>query len=162
MSIRNLVESCDVADRRTRELIDVLTQLVNDDAVQYLVTSAHGPEPIIVGCSRSWCERCGYSASEVVNRSCRFLQGPETDGKKLNHMRQAWDTRESSYLEVINYDKNGNSFLNKFVAVPLNGKDGHTVFYASIHEPSIQVLRRLSAIMYDNHINTIHGMETSL
>ena len=73
--------------------------------------------------------------SEVVNRNCRFLQGPETDPKAVLSIKKAVQFRliythesiETCSLQVmelepisivlLNYRKDGTPFINEFYMV---------------------------------------------
>lgn len=76
--------------------------------------------------------RTGYTLQEVIGKTPRFLQGPETNREVLDSVRECIARGESCTKEVLNYTKHGKKFwlkmninpvfneynkLHKFVAV---------------------------------------------
>ena len=59
----------------------------NDDSAR-IITTASSPYTIIK-VSRGWCEMTGFSATEAVGRTCKILQGPETDFSRLRTMMES-------------------------------------------------------------------------
>lgn len=64
-------------------------------------------------------KRTGYSFSEVVGKTPRILQGPETDRKTLDRIRTAINTGQSVTEEVLNYTKDGRKFWLKLNINPV-------------------------------------------
>lgn len=54
--------------------------------------------------------RTGYTMDEVIGKTPRTLQGPETSRSTLDVFRNAIDARESVTAEVLNYAKDGTTF----------------------------------------------------
>jgi PAS domain S-box-containing protein len=55
----------------------------------------------------------GYSASEVLGRNCRFLQGADTDQRGLTEIREAIRERRDVRVVLKNYRKDGTLFWNE-------------------------------------------------
>ena len=54
----------------------------------------------------------GYSIEETVGHNCRFLQGPDTEPEKLAHIRRCINAGERCTVQLKNYRKNGEEFIN--------------------------------------------------
>ena len=63
----------------------------NDDSARIITTAA--PPYTIIKVSRGWCEMTGFSAAEAVGRTCKILQGPETDFSRLRVMMSSVQVR---------------------------------------------------------------------
>lgn len=61
----------------------------------------------------------GYSREEVLQRNCRFLQGPARDQAGVHEIRRA--IREGTHCKVLlrNYHKDGTLFWNELIMSPI-------------------------------------------
>ena len=71
----------------------------------------------------------GYSASEVIGRNCRFLQGEDTSQTVLGELRAALISREPVTVELVNYRKDGAPFLNQLSVSPIRDHAGDVVYF---------------------------------
>lgn len=71
----------------------------------------------------------GYERHEVVNRNCRFLQGPKTDKWIVETMRRAIAEQRDIGVDLINYRKDGSTFWNALHISPLFGDQGELQFF---------------------------------
>lgn len=55
----------------------------------FVVTDPSLPDNPIVYASQGFLNLTGYSLDQILGRNCRFLQGPETDPKAVEHIRNA-------------------------------------------------------------------------
>ncbi|KAK4229364.1 PAS domain-containing protein [Podospora fimiseda] len=90
-------------------------------------------QPIIYA-SPSFLELTGYNMHEVLNRNCRFLQGPprehvkpksarkHVDEKTIKKMRKAVDRNQELQIKVTNFKKNGQKFTNYLTMIPIQWK----------------------------------------
>ncbi|KAK1759487.1 hypothetical protein QBC47DRAFT_292482 [Echria macrotheca] len=81
----------------------------------------------------------GYTLDEVRGKNCRFLQAPPEAGPvrprsarryvakdTIRKMRKALDKRAELQVEVVNFKKNGESFVNILTMIPVV-VDGRTL-----------------------------------
>ncbi|MFC7227583.1 PAS domain-containing protein [Salinirubellus salinus] len=66
----------------------------------------------------------GYTASEVLGRNCRFLQGEGTDPLSVTRFREALDRAEPRVVELRNYRKDGSPFWNRVELAPVEDEAG--------------------------------------
>ncbi|NJM49377.1 MAG: PAS domain-containing protein, partial [Alkalinema sp. RU_4_3] len=66
----------------------------------------------------------GYSPAEVLGKTPRILQGPNTSQTELQKIRKALAHWEAVTVEVINYRKDGSEFWNEFSLVPVADSSG--------------------------------------
>jgi len=74
----------------------------------------------------------GYDRSDVMGRNCRFLQGPNTDKKTVDIIKNAILTKKSCSVTLLNYKKDGSKFWNRLSIVPLVGENGEVSHFAGI------------------------------
>ena len=75
----------------------------------------------------------GFERSELMNHSCRLLQGPLTDSSTLDAMRIAQDQGREFSADVLNYRKDGQPFWVAVSIYPLrNPNDVLTHFVAVV------------------------------
>ena len=68
------------------------------------------PGPRIVFVNEAFERRTGYTREEVLGRTPRLLQGPDTQRGELDHIRAALEQWEPVRVDLINYKKNGDPF----------------------------------------------------
>lgn len=84
----------------------------------------------IVYASDPFMELTGYSQSEAIGRNCRFLQAPGgkvrpkstrkyVDKDLIKKMRRAVEINNEISVEVTNFKKNGQKFVNLLTMIPV-------------------------------------------
>lgn len=86
----------------------------------------------------AWSKLCGYSSEEAVGKTCRILQGPGTCVNTLRAVTAACEKQESVACKLLNYTRNGHTFINMLIVSPLTGADGRvTHLLGTLHPESI-------------------------
>ena len=117
----------DVTDRvsaeRERQL---LAAAVEQAAESIIVTDAEldAPGPRTIYANRAHCRLFGYGLDEIVGRSPRMYQGPETDRAVLDRIRRRLEAGEEVNSETVNYRKDGTAFTLQWEIAPVRGEDG--------------------------------------
>ena len=68
------------------------------------------PGPRIVFVNEAFERRTGYSPEEVLGRTPRLLQGPNTQREELDRIRVAMEQWQPARVDLINYKKSGEPF----------------------------------------------------
>nr|AML79331.1 putative LOV domain-containing protein [Chlamydomonas sp. BC-2016] len=97
--------------------------------------------PIVFASSKFY-ELTGYTTNEVLGRNCRFLQGPETERRKVTEIRDAIREHRPCQVCILNYKKNGERFWNQFHLSPLHDEAGHLVHYVGIQADVTSVIEQ--------------------
>ncbi|MCB0081879.1 MAG: PAS domain-containing protein, partial [Caldilineaceae bacterium] len=103
------------------------------DAV--LITEAEPlsePGPKIVYANEAFCHMTGYTAAEVIGRSPRFLQGPKTNRRPLDKIRQALINKTPIRIKLINYRKDGTHFWIDLSITPVFDDGGQLTHFTAI------------------------------
>jgi len=91
--------------------------------VAVLVSEAHGGLPLVY-CNNAAARLTRYSVSEMLGRSCRFLQGPDTEDEAVGRLSASLRAAESASVELTNYRKDGSQFRNALFLQPVHDSCG--------------------------------------
>ena len=89
-----------------------------------LITDCQQTDDPIIYVNKYFLEMSGYDESEILGKNCRFMQGKETDTESLKKLAMAMERRESVTVQMINYRKNGEQFINEFTISPVKNQNG--------------------------------------
>ena len=106
-------------------------------AMPMLITGAHRDDNPILFVNEAFSRLTGYAREEVVGRNCRFLQGPDTDPRTVQEIREKVAAGEPVEVEILNYRKDGSAFWNALVISPVRDEAGELLyFFASQYDVS--------------------------
>lgn len=115
--------------------LKLLESVITNTKDAILITEAEpidSPGPKILYVNKAFTTMTGYSAEEVLGKTPRILQGPETDRNELDRLRNCLKNWEPCEIEIINYKKNGEPFWINFSIIPIARKDGFFTHWISI------------------------------
>ena len=101
------------ARHKSQELLRLLESSIarlNDIVIITEAGPFNAPGPRIVFVNEAFERRTGYTPQEVLGRTPRLLQGPGTQRKELDRIRQAMEQWQPARVDLINYKKNGEAF----------------------------------------------------
>ena len=112
----------DVTERRQSERERRLLQAAVEQADESLVITEKRldpPGPRFVYVNPAFTRLTGYEPEEVIGKTPRILQGPETDRAETDRLKR--DLKEKGHFrgEAINYCKDGTTFVNEWHIAPL-------------------------------------------
>ena len=84
-----------------------------------VLTDANQPDNPIIYVNPAFEAMTGYSASDVIGRNCRFLQGHDADQAALNNLRAALKEQRECHVTLRNYRKDGTLFWNELYIAPV-------------------------------------------
>lgn len=96
-----------------------------------ITDSKAGNDPIIFA-NKAFYDLTGYKEHEVIGKNCRFLQGPDTDPKTVDAIRQAIRQQKSLEVVVQNYAKDGRPFWNDLVMSPMFDETGALTHFVGL------------------------------
>ncbi len=114
------------------KLLEAAVSRLNDIV---LITEAEPiaePGPRIVFVNDAFERRTGYSREEVLGKSPRFLQGPNTQRDELDRIGAAMAKWQPVRAELINYSKSGEEFWIELDIVPLADSKGWFTHWVAV------------------------------
>jgi PAS domain S-box-containing protein len=103
-----------------------------------VISDATLPGMPIIFMSHQFEEQTGYSENEVLDRSCRFLQGPGTDPESVEAIRTALANGNALTVDLLNYRKDGAEFWNRLRLRPIRSREGKVRYYVGFQNPISQ------------------------
>lgn len=127
----------DVTEEHVRnEHVRLLNSAVENMSDILLITEASpldGPDSLRIRYVNDAFERIsGYSASEVIGRCPRFLQGPRTERRELGRIRSALERHEKVRTELINYTRDGREYWVEIDIFPLVDGVGNLTHFVAL------------------------------
>eukprot|EP00227_Mantoniella_beaufortii_P008260 CAMPEP_0197586716 /NCGR_PEP_ID=MMETSP1326-20131121/8598_1 /TAXON_ID=1155430 /ORGANISM="Genus nov. species nov., Strain RCC2288" /LENGTH=641 /DNA_ID=CAMNT_0043151375 /DNA_START=273 /DNA_END=2194 /DNA_ORIENTATION=+ len=90
------------------------------------------PDCPIVYASDGFLKMTGYSAAEVLNRNCRFLQGKDTKREDVMAISNAVKNGERITVRLLNYRKDGTPFWNLLTVAPVKLANGQVAKFIGV------------------------------
>ncbi|HWU83906.1 MAG TPA: PAS domain S-box protein, partial [Rhodocyclaceae bacterium] len=90
------------------------------------------PGPRMLFVNEAFTRLTGYTAAEVLGKTPRILQGPNTQRAELERIRTALKERQPVRAELLNYRKNGEEYWVEVEIVPIPDADGTVRHLAAI------------------------------
>jgi len=93
------------------------------------------PDNPMIFVSEEFEAQTGYSPEEAIGRNCRFLQGPETSEDAIQAIRHGLRAETRFVIDILNYRKDGSTFMNRLRIRPIYDMDGRLMFFAGAQNP---------------------------
>ena len=120
------VIQCNIRDitarKQAAQQLTLLNSCVANLNEMIVITEAEpltGAGPAIVFVNAAFERITGYTSTEALGRSPRFLQGKNTDQRILAEMHHALEQRQAIRRQLINYHKNGAEYWVDMDIVPV-------------------------------------------
>ncbi len=107
----------------------MLLETIRHARLPLCITDPTLPDNPIVFANTAFCDLTGYTVEEVVGRNCRFLQGADTTPESIAQIRRIIHERRVDTVEIVNYRKDGSTFLNALQLGPILDEDREPMLY---------------------------------
>lgn len=94
----------------------------------FCITDPHDADNPVVYASDGLACLTGYAVQDIVNKNCRFMQGPGTRASGIDRIRDAMAKNKEFSELVLNFKKDGRPFWNLIFVAPLLGLDGEVAY----------------------------------
>lgn len=74
----------------------------------------------------------GHSATDVLGRNCRFLEGPDTDPATLDTLRDAIREKREVTVQLLNHSRDGTPFGNRLSITPVRNASGAVTHFIGV------------------------------
>lgn len=110
------------------------------------------PGPAIVFVNEPVKQMTGYEPEELLGKSPRILQGPDTDPAALRRIRAALEAKRPIKEVLVNYCKDGKPYWNEIEIVPIVAKDiGQGEYFASVQRDVTESKRQQMQLLQSQH-----------
>ncbi|MCB9092078.1 MAG: PAS domain-containing protein [Halobacteriovoraceae bacterium] len=113
-------------------LLDALKLCGEDFKESFTIVDLLDEKQGLVYVNDRFVEETGYTREEVLGRNCRFLQGQGTSLETRKAIQQAIEEKKPGFFNIINYKKNGNSFWNRLILLPIGVTEDDTRYFVGI------------------------------
>ncbi|HSI83489.1 MAG TPA: PAS domain S-box protein [Candidatus Methylacidiphilales bacterium] len=118
------------AEESLRLLSSALEQ--SRESIVITDTDLESPGPRIVFVNGGFTKMTGYEAAEVLGKSPRLLQGPQTDREVVMRLRNQLKAGEVFFGETVNYRKDGTPFNMEWRVAPVRNTSGVTTHFVAV------------------------------
>lgn len=122
----------DAPEDTYRLLLEAVLDTAQDAVLVTLAEPLDSPGPLIVFANQSLLDQTGYCLHEVLGRSPRLFQGPETCRDSTARLRRAMDQWQPSRMQVLNYRRDGSTCWIDLKVAPLADPTGWHTHWVSV------------------------------
>ncbi|CAM9845253.1 unnamed protein product [Lampetra planeri] len=98
---------------------------------RFVIANARAENCAIIYCNDGFCELCGFSRAEVMQRAgtCDFLHGADTRRHAVAQVARSLLAAEERKVELHYYRKDGSCFLGATHIIPVKNEEGDVVVF---------------------------------
>lgn len=149
--VRRLVLSDITLRKQTEATLRVSDHALKAISQGVLITT---PDQRIISVNDAFMSITGYAEAEVLGQNCRFLQGPLTDPRTVDALRQALQKQVEFSGEILNYRKDGSTFWNELTVSPVRDQQGQLNHFIGVtrdisRRKQVDEAMRISAIAFE-------------
>ncbi|MBK8501694.1 MAG: SpoIIE family protein phosphatase [Saprospiraceae bacterium] len=134
---------------------ELLEKAANSTAEGITIGSMTSPDRPLIYANEGFEKLTGYRIDEVLGKNCRFLQGPGTEQKSVNQIRQAINQGLGCTVELLNYRKDGTPFWNRLSITPIKDASNIVTHYVGIQSDVTELKEtRLRLELANKNLNT--------
>ncbi|MEQ9353735.1 PAS domain S-box protein [Coleofasciculus chthonoplastes] len=124
---RDITES-----KQTEVRLQLLERAIAASSNGILITDPNVPDHPIIFVNPGFERITGYSASEVLGKNCRFLQGDNHQQPGLDKLKAALQNEQDCHVILQNTRKDGTRFWNEVSVSPIRDRNGKLTHYIGI------------------------------
>lgn len=133
---------------RQLKLLQASVDNLNDLIVITEAEPLDEPGPKILFVNDAFTRRTGYTMEEVLGRTPRLLQGPQTRREELDRIRDALQAWQPVRAELINYTKSGEPFWLQLDIVPVADASGWFTHWVSVERDITEAKRAQAQLQH--------------
>ena len=119
-------------DRHFRNIMLQVFETTLDQAFDSILITEAKPGYPIVYVNQAFSHMTGYAPQEVMGKSPVMFQGPNTDRRVLERLKQSLNEGRLFHGEAINYRKDGSEFIMEWKIAPIENEDGEITHFLAI------------------------------
>jgi len=125
----------EIEQRERAERLRLLESVAVHARDSIIITEAEPfdlPGPRILYCNAAFERTTGYESAEVIGKTPRILQGPDSCPMARRKLRQALEAWQPVEVELLNYRKDGTKFWVELSIVPVADESGWYTHWVSV------------------------------
>jgi PAS domain S-box-containing protein len=151
---RFIMLSRDITERVRSQEKQRISDLALKAISQGVLISA--PDGCILSANSAFLSITGYCESEVLGRTCAFIQGPLTAPSMIEAMNLARLDGTEFTGDILNYRKDGTTFWNELSISPVFDGKGHLIHFIGITRDI--TARKLAQDAFDQNYSTLEHL----
>ncbi|UCE63389.1 MAG: PAS domain-containing protein [Nitrospirota bacterium] len=112
--------------------LEDVVKFANDIVIVTEAEPLDNPGPKIVYVNKAFTDLTGYAPEEVIGKTPRILQGPDSHSETRAHIRAALEKKEPIRTAIVNYSKSGRKYWLDINIIPLKDGSGKVTHFAAI------------------------------
>ena len=138
--------------------LNLLKRSLEADPNGITIVDAKEKDMPIVFVNAAFSEITGYSASDILGKNCRFLQGRDTDPSAVGQIKQGLQETRCVDVSLINYRKDGTPFWNRLLINPVFDSNGDCSHFIAIQQDITRHKEREARIAYQATHDALTGL----
>jgi two-component system cell cycle sensor histidine kinase/response regulator CckA len=135
------------ASRTQLELASMATRASLDAILITRAEPIQGPDgPEVIYCNEAFTKLTGYEPDEIIGRTPRLLQGPDTDQGALTRIREHLQAWRPVRQELLNYRQDGTAFWTELNIVPVADAAGRYTHWVSVQRDTTERHAQMDAL----------------
>jgi diguanylate cyclase (GGDEF)-like protein/PAS domain S-box-containing protein len=123
-----------------------------------MIAEADASMPRVVRVNRAFQEMTGYEAREIVGRSPKMLQGPDTDPETVEYLRERLRHQQPAQVELLNYRKDGTPFWVELNIQPIFNEKGQLTYWISVQRDVTERRKAAAKIAWQAKHDALTGL----
>jgi two-component system, LuxR family, sensor kinase FixL len=122
--------------RSGEDMLRLVKSAVEHFSYSVVITTAelNSPGPRIVYVTPAFCRMTGFTPEEIIGKTPRILQGPNTERTVLAKLRRHLSEGKSYSCELINYRKDRSEYLVHLTIDPVLDADGKITHWVAVQQ----------------------------
>ena len=145
---RGVVLVCrDISETKQTEIrLRILERAISASSNGIIITDPTQIDNPMIFVNPGFERMTGYTASDVIGKNSRLLQGAETEQDALDRLRCAFKEGEDCTVTIRNYRKDGTLFWNELAISPILDAAGQITHYVGIQTDVTDRIRTEQAL----------------
>ncbi|XP_051879383.1 LOW QUALITY PROTEIN: potassium voltage-gated channel subfamily H member 2-like [Pristis pectinata] len=120
--------------------LDTIIRRLEGRNRKFVIGNARVGDCAIIFCNDAFCQMCGYSRAEVMQKpgTCEFLHGPQTKSAAAAQIAQALRSSQGRKVELLLYRKDGSCFLCLVDVVPVRCERDSVIMFILNFEVTLE------------------------
>jgi len=119
--------------------LEDVVKLANDIVIVTEAFPLDEPGPKIVYVNQAFTDLTGFAPEEVIGKTPRILQGPDSNPETRAEIRAALTKKEPVRTAIVNYSKSGRKYWLDINIIPLKNRNGEVTHFAAIERDLTEI-----------------------